>query len=130
MIDASGLVLGRLSTLIADALRGKDRSHFTPHTDSGDYVIVTNCEKIKLTGNKWEDKMYVTCSGWRGGKKELSAQEVFARDPRRLIQHSVKGMLPKNILSSQLIKKLKVYVGDKHPHAAQVATYAIDKTSK
>lgn len=118
-IDASGKVLGRLCTQIADMLRGKDKPTYTPHTDSGDYIIVTNCEKIILTGNKWEDKIYLSYSGWRGGLKEPSARDVFKKDPRRLIIHGVKGMLPKNKLNDKILKKLKVYVGEKHPHQAQ-----------
>ena len=120
VIDATGLVLGRLSTRVADILRGKNRPQYTPHTDSGDYVVITNCEKIVLTGNKWEGKIYATFSGWRSGLKELTAREVFKKDPRRLIMHSVHGMLPKNNLNRAILKKLKVYVGADHPHAAQV----------
>lgn len=119
-IDASGQVLGRLCTQIAEILRGKDKPFYTPHTDSGDYVVVVNCEKIVLTGDKWEDKIYARYSGWRGGLKELSAKEVFAKDPRRLIIHGVKGMLPKNKLNRQIIKKLKVYKGADHSHKAQL----------
>lgn len=119
-IDASGQVLGRLCTQIADILRGKDKPTYTPHTDSGDYVVVTNCEKIVLTGNKWDDKIYARFSGWRGGLKEPSAKDVFAKDPSRLIMHGVMGMLPKNKLNRQVIKKLKIYVGSEHPHQAQL----------
>ncbi|MBI2352665.1 50S ribosomal protein L13 [Candidatus Dependentiae bacterium] len=120
VIDADGKVLGRLATELADILRGKDRATFTPHTDSGDYVVVINASKIKLTGNKWKDKEYVTVSGWMGGKKVKSAQEVFDKDPARLIQLAVKRMLPKNILSRAIIKKLKIYSDAVHPHKAQV----------
>ena len=125
LVDASGKILGRLATEIADALRGKDKASYTPHTDAGDYVIVTNCEKIILTGNKWEDKIYSSFSGWRSGLKELSANEVFKKDPTLIVQYAVKGMLPKNKLSRQVIKKLKVYVGTDHPHKAQVETYGL-----
>lgn len=120
VIDASGKVLGRLSTEIADILRGKDKPDYTPHTDGGDYVIVTNCEKIKLTGNKWEGKIYEHYTGWRGGLKKISAQDLLKKDPAELIIHSVKGMLPKNKLNDQVIKKLKVYAGNEHPHQAQI----------
>ena len=122
VIDATDLILGRLSTRIADLLRGKHTALFTPSTDSGDYVIVTNCEKIKLTGNKWQDKIYQHYTGWRSGLKELTAEEVFKRDPSRIIIAAVKGMLPKNKLNRQIIKKLKVYVGSEHPHQAQLAS--------
>lgn len=122
VIDASGKVLGRLSTEIADVLRGKDKPEFTPHTDSGDYVVITNCEKIVLTGKKWTDKMYPSYSGHRGGLSEASAQEVFNKDPRQLIILAVKRMLPKNRLSREILRKLKVYVGNEHPHKAQVGS--------
>lgn len=121
VIDADGKVLGRLATEIADILRGKDQATFTPHTDSGDYVVIINASKIVLTGNKWEDKEYITVSGWMGGKKVRSAKQVFAKDPARIIQLAVKRMLPKNILSRAIFKKLKVYAHATHPHAAQVA---------
>ena len=121
VIDANGKILGRLATEIADILRGKDQAKFTPHTDSGDYVVVINASKIVLTGNKWEDKEYITVSGWMGGKKVKSAKQVFAKDPARIIQLAVKRMLPKNILSRQIFKKLKVYSQATHPHQAQVA---------
>lgn len=120
VIDASGKVLGRLSTEIAMILRGKDKPEYTPHADAGDYVIVTNCEKIVLTGNKWEGKIYNSYSGYRSGLKSLTAKNVFERDPRRLIMMAVRGMLPKNKLNRANLKKLKVYVGAEHPHKAQV----------
>lgn len=120
VIDAKGRVLGRLATEIADILRGKDQAVFTPHTDSGDYVVVINAADIKLTGNKWDDKEYISNSGYMGGKKVKSAREVYDRDPTRLIEYAVKRMLPKNKLSRSIFKKLKVYANDKHPHKAQV----------
>jgi len=120
VIDASDRILGRLATEIADILRGKDKPEYTPHQDAGDYAIIINCEKIKLTGHKWTDKMYVTFSGWRGGKKERSAKEVFEKDPTKLIYKAVQGMLPKNKLNRKIIKKLHIYVGPEHPHKAQV----------
>ncbi len=120
VVDASDQVLGRMCTNIAELLRGKTKAAYTPHTDGGDYVVVTNCEKIKLTGNKWEDKIYASFSGYRSGLKELSAREVFNKDPRRLIMHAVKGMLPKNKLNRAILKKLRVYVGNAHPHDAQI----------
>ena len=118
-IDASGMVLGRLATRVSDILRGKDKPEFTAHVDCGDYVVITNCEKIKLTGNKLEDKIYRTFSGWRGGQKEKTAKELMQKDPTEIIKHAVKGMLPKNKLNRQIIKKLKVYAGSEHPHKAQ-----------
>jgi len=120
VIDAEGQVLGRLATKVADALRGKDRAIFTNHTDSGDYIVIVNAEKIKLTGNKLEDKEYVRYSGWIGGQKKVTAQEILDKHPERIIEFAVKGMLPKNKLSDQIIKKLKVYAGSEHPHKAQV----------
>jgi large subunit ribosomal protein L13 len=122
LIDASGQVLGRLATQIAEALRGKNRPEFTPHTDSGDYIVVINAEKIELTGNKWQNKTYETYSGWIGGLKVRTAEEMMAKHPTKLIEEAVEGMLPKNRLSRQIIKKLKVYAGPEHPHQAQVET--------
>jgi large subunit ribosomal protein L13 len=118
-IDAEGKVLGRLATFIADRLRGKDKAHFTPHTDCGDYVVITNAAKIVLSGDKWEDKEYVTVSGWQGGKKETAAKHLHAKHPTQLVELAVKRMLPKNKLSRQIIKKLKIYAGSEHPHQAQ-----------
>jgi large subunit ribosomal protein L13 len=120
MIDASDKVLGRLCTQVATLLRGKHKAVYTQHTDAGDYVVITNCDKIRLTGKKWTDKMYSSFSGYRGGLKEIAARDLFAKDPRRLIMLGVRGMLPKNKLNRAILKKLKVYVGDKHPHAAQL----------
>ena len=124
VVDASDKVLGRLCTHIADLLRGKNKAIYTPHTDAGDYVIVTNCEKIRLTGNKWEGKTYASFSGYRGGLKEISAKDLFKKDPRRLIIHAVKGMLPKNKLNRRILKKLKVYVGNQHPHEGQIKGFS------
>ncbi len=120
VVDASDKVLGRLATQITEMLRGKDNPMFTPHADSGVYVVVVNCEKIKLTGDKWNSKMYATYSGWRSGLKETSAKDMLAKDPSSLIMLAVRGMLPKNKLSRQLLKKLRVYAGNEHPHQAQV----------
>ena len=121
LIDAEGKTLGRLATQVADVLRGKDRPTFTPHTDSGDYVIIVNAEKVHLTGKKWEDKEYRRYTGWMGGYKVRTAKEMLEKHPTDIITKAVQGMLPKNRLSRQIIKKLKVYVGDKHPHQAQLA---------
>src|SRR3972149_1447204 len=120
VVDATDKVLGRLCTQVADMLRGKTKATYTPNTDAGDYVVVTNCDKIKLTGKKWTDKMYASFSGYRSGLKETSARDLFAKDPSRLIILGVRGMLPKNKLNRTNLKKLKVYVGSKHPHEAQI----------
>ena len=124
VIDAEGKVLGRLATEITDALRGKDKAHWTPHTDCGDYVVVINAEKVKLTGKKDTDKQYVRYTGWIGGQKVRTAKEIREKNPAFMIEHAVEGMLPKNRLSREMIKKLKVYAGAEHPHAAQVAKAA------
>lgn len=121
VIDAEGKVLGRLATQIADILRGKDRAYYTPHTDAGDYVVVINADKIVLTGNKWEDKTYERYSGWIGGLKVLTASQVHAKHPDRLVEQAVKRMLPKNTLSRYLMRKLMIYAGAEHPHTAQVS---------
>ena len=120
--DATGAVLGRLAVQIADALRGKDKPVFTPHLDAGDFVVVINAEKILLTGKKEAAKSYMSYSGWKGGERYRSVREVRTLHPERLILHAVKGMLPKNRLGDRLLTKLKVYKGDKHPHAAQQPT--------
>ncbi len=120
LVDAKGKVLGRIATEIADLLRGKNKVTYTPHTASGDYVVVINAEKVVLTGNKLEDKMYVRVSGYMGGKKETAAKDVLAKHPERLIEHAVKGMLPKNRLTKFVFKYLRVYVGTEHPHEAQI----------
>lgn len=119
VVDAKGKVLGRLASEIANVLRGKHRTFFSPHTDCGDYVVVINADKIVLTGDKWTDKEYTRYTGFIGGFKITTAKEMLVKHPTRIIEHAVQGMLPKNRLSRQVIKKLKVYVGDKHPHFAQ-----------
>jgi large subunit ribosomal protein L13 len=119
VINADGAVLGRLAVQIADVLRGKHKPVFTPHLDAGDFVVVINAEKVRLTGNKENAKRYMSYSGWKGGERYRSVTEVRQAHPERLITHAVKGMLPKNRLAAQLLRKLKVYKGDQHPHAAQ-----------
>jgi len=119
VIDAEGAVLGRLAVQVADALRGKDRPVYTPHLDAGDFVVVINAEKVKLTGKKETAKTFMSYSGWKGGEKYKTVAQVRAAHPERLILHAVKGMIPKNRLGDRLLTKLKVYKGDKHPHAAQ-----------
>lgn len=120
LVDAEGKVLGRLATEIANILRGKTKAEYTPHTDAGDYVVVVNAEKIKLTGDKMTDKVYLSYSGWIGGQKETTPAQLMEKRPERIIEMAVKGMLPKNRLARQQIKKLKVYAGSEHPHKAQV----------
>jgi large subunit ribosomal protein L13 len=119
VVDADGLVLGRLATRIATVLRGKHKPQYTPHVDTGDFVIVVNASKILLTGNKLDQKLYYRYSGFPGGLRSHSARELLSKDPERVIRHAVKGMLPKNRLAGQIIKKLKVYGGAEHPHVAQ-----------
>ncbi|MGZ6251187.1 MAG: 50S ribosomal protein L13 [Candidatus Chromulinivorax sp.] len=120
VMDATGQSLGRLSTVIADTLRGKNQAMYTPHTDSGDYVVVINAANVVLTGNKWEDKEYVRHSGYLGNRRVLTAKQMAQKDVTEIIKHAVKLMLPKNNLSKQILKKLKVYAGSEHPHKAQV----------
>ena len=119
LIDANGAVLGRLAAQVADILRGKNKPVFTPHLDTGDFVVVINAEKVVVTGKKETDKKFMTYSGWKSGEKYTSVAQVRARHPEKLIAHAVKGMIPKNRLGDRLLAKLKVYKGDKHPHAAQ-----------
>ena len=120
VIDAKNQILGRLSTQIADILRGKDKPEYTPHTDCGEYVVVLNANKIKLTGSKWDQKEYVSYSGWRSGRKVTTARDMLERHPDQIVRMAVKRMLPKNKLSDQMINKLKIYMDDVHPHEAQV----------
>ncbi len=122
VIDAAGKTLGRLASGIAMMLRGKNKPNFTPHTDTGDYVVVVNAEKIFLSGKKMDQKIYTTYSGWIGGKKELTARAVMQKDPTRIITHAVKGMMPKTKLGRQQLRKLLVYAGPEHPHRAQVTS--------
>lgn len=119
IVDASDKVLGRLASKIADKLRGKDKPIFTPHVDCGDFVVVVNAEKIKVTGNKFEEKKYYTHSLYPGGLKTKTFKDMNATKPEKVIELAVKGMLPKNKLSNQIIKKLKIYAGSEHPHEAQ-----------
>lgn len=120
LIDAEGKVLGRLATEIADLLRGKNKPTYTPQTASGDYVVVINAEKVKLTGNKLEDKIYIRYSGYMGGKKEFTAKQILEKHPTRLIEHAVVGMLPKNKLNNIIKKYLRLYAGKEHPHEAKL----------
>ncbi len=119
VVDAKGKVLGRLATTIAMILRGKNKPIFTPHMDTGDFVIVVNAEKVKLTGNKLTDKKYYWHTGYPGGIKEITAEKLLQEKPERVLIKAVRGMLPKNSLGRQLLKKLKIYAGPEHPHSAQ-----------
>ena len=119
VVDAEGKVLGRLATEIARVVRGKHKPHFTPHLDTGDFVIVINAEKVRLTGNKLEGKMYYKHSGYTGSLKATPAGKMLEKHPERVIMHAVRGMLPKNRLGRKLLTKVKVYKGSKHPHEAQ-----------
>lgn len=119
VVDAAGMSLGRLSTRIAAVLRGKHKPTFTPHLDNGDFVVVINADKITVTGGKMEEKFYYAFSGYPGGLRATSLRDQLAQHPERVVTHAVKGMLPHNRLGRQLIKKLKVYAGVEHPHAAQ-----------
>jgi large subunit ribosomal protein L13 len=119
VVDAAGQTLGRLATQIADALRGKRKPTYTPHVDTGDFVVVVNAEKISVTGNKRQDKRYYRHSGYPGGLKSRSLEEMLARRPEEVIRIAVKGMLPRNRLARKQLTKLKVYAGPDHPHAAQ-----------
>lgn len=119
VIDAEGLVLGRLATEIARRLRGKHKPEYTPHVDTGDYIVVVNADKIRVTGRKMQDKMYHHHSGYPGGIKSISLEKLLAKAPERVIETAVKGMLPKGPLGRAMYRKLKVYAGPEHGHAAQ-----------
>ncbi len=119
LIDAEGKVLGRMASEIAAILRGKTKPTYAPHMDAGDFVVVVNAEKVKLTGNKWSQKMYYRHSGYPGGIKAVSAEKLLQKRPEEIIRKAVWGMLPKNRLGRKLFKKLKVYAGPVHPHGAQ-----------
>lgn len=119
VIDATDAVLGRMSSKVAKLLRGKYKPSFTPHVDCGDNVILINAEKIQLTGKKWDDRVMFSHSGYPGGQTELSPRDVFEKSPEKLIRHSIKGMMPKNRLSRELMRNLHIYNGSEHPHEAQ-----------
>jgi large subunit ribosomal protein L13 len=119
VVDAQDLVLGRLASQIALRLRGKHKAIYTPHVDTGDFIVVVNADKIRVTGNKGEDKKYYRHSGYPGGIYETNFNKMRARHPARVLEKAVKGMLPKGPLGYAMIKKMKVYAGDQHPHAAQ-----------
>ncbi|MEC3905847.1 50S ribosomal protein L13 [Tamlana sp. 2201CG12-4] len=119
LVDAEGQALGRLASKVAKLLRGKHKPNFTPHVDCGDNVIIINAEKITLSGNKWTDKSYIRHTGYPGGQRSLTATELYGKDPARVVEKSVKGMLPKNKLGANLFRNLTVVVGSEHAHAAQ-----------
>jgi large subunit ribosomal protein L13 len=119
VVDAENAVLGRLATEVAARLRGKHNPLYTPHVDCGDFVIVINADKVKLTGRKMQQKMYYRHSGYIGGLKEINAEKLLQKRPEDVVRHAVKGMLPKNRLGRKMYKKLKVYAGSEHPHQAQ-----------
>ena len=114
LVDASDISLGRLATQVAILIRGKNKPYFTPHVDCGDNVIVKNAEKIKLSGNKWKEKIYIRHTGYPGGQKSLTAEQIFSKNPSLLIEKAVKGMLPKNKLGSKIFKNLRVVNGENH----------------
>ena len=119
LVDANGKTLGRLAAEVASVLRGKNKPEFTPHVDTGDYVIVINAEKVAVTGKKLQDKLYRRHSGYVGGLKTLNLKEMLEKKPSEVIEHAVRGMLPKGTLGNQMYTKLHVYAGPEHPHAAQ-----------
>ena len=119
MVDADDQVLGRMATRIASFLMGKEKPIYTDFLDTGDFVVVVNIDKVKLSGKKWDDKFYYSHSGYPGGLKQISAAKLMDKHPDRVIKHAVKGMLPKNKLGKQMLKRLKVYTGPEHPHSAQ-----------
>lgn len=119
VVDGANQTVGRMCSKIAAVLRGKNKAYYTPHVDCGDYVIVINCDKVILTGNKMEDKVYDSFSGYPGGRKEEAAKDLMRRRPEVIIERAVKGMLPKNRLGRKMYKKLFVYTGANHPHTAQ-----------
>ncbi len=119
VVDAEGKTLGRLASEIATRLRGKHKPEYTPHVDTGDYIVVVNAEKVHVTGNKAKDKIYYKHTGYVGNMKEISFEKLIERAPERALKTAVKGMLPKNPLGRAMFSKLKVYAGETHPHAAQ-----------
>ncbi|MBM7717110.1 50S ribosomal protein L13 [Siminovitchia sp. FSL H7-0308] len=119
VVDAEGKTLGRLASEVASILRGKHKPTYTPHIDTGDHVIIVNAEKIELTGNKWSDKIYYRHTGFLGGIKQRTAQEMKEKQPQKMLELAIKGMLPKGPLGRQMYRKLHVYAGPEHPHHAQ-----------
>ncbi|MEO0895032.1 MAG: 50S ribosomal protein L13 [Bacteroidota bacterium] len=119
VVDVQGMVLGRAASEIAKLLRGKHKPLYTPHADCGDNVIVLNADKIRLTGSKWDNKVYIRHTGYPGGQREIVAKDMMVKHPTRMLEKAVRGMLPKNRLGRKLFTNMRVYVGDTHPHEAQ-----------
>jgi len=119
LVDADGQALGRLASEVAKLLRGKHKPNYTPHVDCGDNVVIINAEKVTLSGKKWDNKSYIRHTGYPGGQRSLTSRELFDKDPTRLVEKSVKGMLPKNKLGAAIFRNLKVYVGSEHGQVAQ-----------
>ena len=119
LVDAEGQTLGRLASKVAKLIRGKHKPYFTPHVDGGDYVVVINADKVVLSGNKWSDKVYVRHTGYPGGRREVTAEEMLAKHPERLVEKAVRGMLPKNKLGNKMYNNLYVYAGAEHKQEAQ-----------
>ncbi len=119
LVDAKGQTLGRMASAIAARLRGKHKAEFTPHVDTGDFVVVINADKVRVTGRKASDKLYHSHSGYPGGLKSVSFEQLLEKSPERVVRLAVRGMMPRNRLSRIMLKKLKVYAGGEHPHAAQ-----------
>jgi len=119
LVDATGLSLGRLASQVAIVLRGKHKTSFTPHVDCGDFVVIINADKIELTGKKWQQKEYKRFTGYPGGQRIETAEELFHKNPKKLIERAVLGMLPKNRLGRKLFYNMKIYTGSEHPHTAQ-----------
>jgi large subunit ribosomal protein L13 len=118
LVDAKDQVIGRLASQVASVLRGKNKTNYTPNTDMGDHVVVINAEKVKMTGKKWNNRRIFTYSGYPGGQRQLSPKEISEKNPARLVELSVRGMLPKNTMGRQLFRSLHVYAGTEHPHTA------------
>jgi large subunit ribosomal protein L13 len=119
VVDATDLVLGRMGSKVAKLLRGKYKPNFTPHVDCGDNVIIINAEKVRLTGNKWTDRIYLSYTGYPGGQRDVTPARLMAKSPEKLMMKVIKGMLPKNRLGAQMLRNLHVYAGSEHPHEAQ-----------
>tara|TARA_B100001996_G_scaffold309586_1_gene251243 strand:+ start:2022 stop:2477 length:456 start_codon:yes stop_codon:yes gene_type:complete len=119
VVDVDGLTLGRMASKVAKLLRGKHKPNFTPHVDCGDNVIILNASKIKLTGNKWKNKEYVRHTGYPGGQRSVTAEQLYKKDPTRIVENAIRGMLPKNKLGAMLYRNLKVYSGQEHKHQGQ-----------
>ncbi len=122
LVDAEGQTLGRMATAIASRLRGKHKAEYTPHVDTGDFVVVINADKVRVTGRKATDKLYHSHSGYPGGLKSVSFEKLLAKSPERVVRLAVRGMMPRNRVSRAMLRKLKVYAGGEHPHAAQQPT--------